>query len=289
MVAFDGLFREIEASVFDASSLSESDLRIALKRYKTIDRIQERLTEHRNRYVPEYSLSRQITTTQLNNYYYWLTTYVIFYAGFNADTVTKKLPHIYKHFSDYLEVSTRNRDAVLSDAARDPDVIHNKNKLIACCENAKILGHIAEQHGGDFGDFIDSLLFDTLDNKMRSIRSLRCFDRFASVTACHFLTEIGKPVIKPDRVIRRLFKRLGLLDSDSAHNSNIRKSIEIGDRFVNATGEPHRYVDIIMVMHGQERNEELGISRGMCLDDPDCFRCRARNMCRYKPNSSRTC
>lgn len=91
------------------------------------------------------------------------------------------------------------------------------------------------------------------------------------------MTDIGLNVLKPDRVICRLFHRLGLLDNEN----QLLKSIMEGRRFAAATGLPIRYVDIVLVVFGQVASPELGIAKGVCLKAPRCDLCSVRQHCRF--------
>jgi len=105
--------------------------------------------------------------------------------------------------------------------------------------------------------------------------------RFAGlgpITTYHVLTDIGLRVIKPDRVICRIFKRLGLIESEE----QLLKTVIQGRKFADATGLPIRYIDIVFVSYGQVQSQEFGLSRGICLEkNPLCSACGATAHCRY--------
>ncbi|WP_094226858.1 hypothetical protein [Methanolobus psychrotolerans] len=61
------------------------------------------------------------------------------------------------------------------------------------------------------------------------------------------MTEIGLPVLKPDRVITRIFKRIGLIESED----QLLKTVIHGRKFSQETGLPIRYIDIIFAIYGQ--------------------------------------
>jgi DNA-3-methyladenine glycosylase I len=96
------------------------------------------------------------------------------------------------------------------------------------------------------------------------------------ITTYHFLTDIGSPVIKPDRVICRIFQRLGLIDNEG----QLLKTVIQGRKFAEATGQPIRYIDIIFVAYGQMQSKEFGIEHGICLEkNPACSLCDAKRFC----------
>ncbi len=104
------------------------------------------------------------------------------------------------------------------------------------------------------------------------------------ITTYHFLTDIGMPVLKPDRVVTRIFTRLGLVEQDAGPLSIIHE----GKKFAEATGLPIRYVDIVFVAYGQVQTKEIGLERGICLEiNPSCSVCGAARYCDYYTGSRR--
>jgi len=89
------------------------------------------------------------------------------------------------------------------------------------------------------------------------------------------VTDIGLNVSKPDRVIGRLVHRLGLLESEE----QIFKAILEGRSFAEATGLPIRYIDIVLVVFGQIASPQVGISKGVCLNEPRCGVCAIKTQC----------
>lgn len=89
------------------------------------------------------------------------------------------------------------------------------------------------------------------------------FYGLGKVTSFHFLIDIGKPVLKPDRVICRVFERLGLIEN----REQLLEAVLQGRKFAEATGYPIRYIDIVFVAYGQVKSSEYGIDRGICLEE----------------------
>jgi DNA-3-methyladenine glycosylase I len=102
------------------------------------------------------------------------------------------------------------------------------------------------------------------------------FQYLGEVTVYHFLTELGLDVLKPDRVICRIFRRLGLIERED----QILKTVIQGRKFREATGLPMRYIDIVFVAYGQAQSLEFGLDRGICLTKPRCSVCGLRDFCR---------
>lgn len=131
---------------------------------------------------------------------------------------------------------------------RDPNMIRHRRKIEACIANAREFDALLKQHGS-FSKYLES--FGCLREEA-TIKKLRAdlMDRsryLGKITSYHFLTELGLDVIKPDRVICRVFERLGLIDA----RKNIDQAVEVGRRIAGATGYPTRYVDAVLVKYGQ--------------------------------------
>jgi DNA-3-methyladenine glycosylase I len=202
---------------------------------------------------------RAIETQTFTDAKYWrLLVDVIFYSGFRASTVTARLPAIHEHLDDYVRVAEFG-EAEITRVLQDRRAIRHRAKIEACVENARTFERLVSQHKG-FGGYVDSfqprgslenllLLKEDLDGRFRGL---------GPVTAYHFLTDIGLPVLKPDRVILRIFERLGLIE----HDQQLLKSVIHGRKFAEATREPIRYVDIVLVAYGQLSTPELGLRSG---------------------------
>ena len=213
-----------------------------------------------------------------DNDYYWILVYVIFYAGFRASTVNAKLNSICKHLQDYETVADYD-DNKLDQILADPGMIKNRLKIQACIENARVFKSILSEYGS-FQAYIDSFSpAASFENLMVLKEELEYrFKGLGRVTTYHFLTEIGLPVLKPDRVICRIFQRLGLIESAE----QLLKTIIQGRKFAQATGHPIRYIDIVFVAYGQVKSPEFGLATGICLErDPLCSICGIRNYCNY--------
>ncbi len=96
------------------------------------------------------------------------------------------------------------------------------------------------------------------------------------------MTDIGLPVLKPDRVMCRIFKRLGLLENEN----QLLKTVIQGRKFAEATDLPIRYIDIVFVAYGQVKSEELGLIEGICLKNPRCYECSIQEYCEFLPKNT---
>lgn len=103
------------------------------------------------------------------------------------------------------------------------------------------------------------------------------FNYLGNITVYHFLTDIGLPVLKLDRVITRIFKRLGLIENEK----QLLKTVIQGRKFAEATKLPIRYIDIIFVRYGQQGESKFfSMIDGICLEKyPKCNFCGATEYC----------
>ena len=215
---------------------------------------------------------------------FWVLVYVAFFSGMRASTVSKKLPAIKTYLHDFKKVrnyTEKEIDQILN----DPNTIHHKTKIKACIYNAKEFYNIINEYGS-FSKYIDS--FGSLINETNikaQIADLRVRFRYLGErTVYHFLTDLGFNVLKPDRVVCRIFERLGLID----RKDNIIQAVEVGKTIAVATGYPIRCVDIIFVKYGQ-MGEDLflgeplfGLRDGICFEkNPKCFVCRIKQYCNF--------
>lgn len=160
----------------------------------------------------------------------------------------------------------------------DSEIIHNKRKITACVRNAITFNNIINEFAS-FANYLES--FGNLNNRdvLGNLRNdlITKFDFLGNITAYHLMLDLGLKVWKPDRVICRILKRLGLLKNPN----DIDRAVELGKEIAEQVGEPIRYIDIIFVKYGQQGNEQpFGLQNGICLEkNPRCEMCGIREYC----------
>ncbi len=208
---------------------------------------------------------------------------VVFYSGMRAATVDARMPAIHRHFADFRKIAQFG-GADIERMLNDESMLRHRSKIEACIQNAKLMQNIVEQHGS-FASYISTFDIDTSCETAASFENLLLLKgeleaRFAylgSVTVYHFLTDLGLPVLKPDLVIARIFRRLGLVEYEGQN----LKTVIHGRKFAKATGLPIRYIDIVLVAYGQVRSDWIGIDRGICLKEPRCKLCNLTDICQF--------
>lgn len=201
---------------------------------------------------------------------------IVFYSGMKAATVTNRLPAIYEYLGDYKKAIHLDSQKMLNDNR----IICNKKKILGCIANAKEFDKIIKQYGSfsnylrSFGNLDDLEILDRIKSDFK-----KRFEYIGKITTYHLMTELGLNVLKPDRVICRIFERLGFIQN----KDDITGAVEVGRKIAEATKQPIRYVDIIFVKYGQEGNEEgFGLKDGgICLDKPRCDQCSITRYCNY--------
>jgi len=207
---------------------------------------------------------------------------IIFYSGFRAATVSAKADLICNYFPDYEIVSSYTEDKI-KEILANPNMIRNKRKVTACIDNAKVFKSIVNNYGS-FQAYIDGFAArDSFENLILLKEELEyLFNGLGRITTYHFLTDIGMEVLKPDRVIGRIFQRLVLIENPE----QLLKTIIQGRKFAQSTGYPIRYIDIVFVSYGQMESQELGLTSGICLEhNPLCTSCGVTDYCNYYKQS----
>jgi len=209
--------------------------------------------------------------------YFEMLVLIIFYSGFRASTVESKEKIILGHLSNYTKVALYS-ETDLEHILSDSEMIKNERKIISCINNAKVFRDIVNEFGS-FQNYIDSFdVNSSFDNLILLKEELEYrFDYLGGVTVYHFLTDLGFNVLKPDRVILRIFKRLGLIESEK----QLLKAVVVGRQIAKETGFPIRYIDIILVKYGQQGESHMfGIKDGICLEkNPKCLVCQLTKYC----------
>jgi len=219
---------------------------------------------------------KHIKHTNLSNQdYFNVLVKVIFYSGYKASEVDKVMPAIVRTFNNFEKVANFAEDDLYDIIGKD-EIINNRKKLQAIVDNAKTFTQIIKQHGS-IERFIKDFDATASDEKLfKLVEALqRTFVYLGPITVYHFLTDIGFRVLKPDRVIMRIFYRLGFIPSEKHY----LEAIFVGRKFAEATGYPIRYIDIILVSYGQL---DLANLTSICTTlNPKCHRCGVKAYCLY--------
>ncbi len=187
------VFQQLEDSLIEYDSA-----------HRSADQIRAELDQYKN------YAGRKLTDAE----YYSILVYVTFYSGFRAATVSERHEAIDQWFGDYRRVADYDREQ-LAEILHDPGMIRNQRKIDACVANAQVIRDLIGQHGS-LARYISSFgVSDSFENLLLLKEELQGrFHYLGEITVYHFLTDIGMPVLKPDRVIGRIFRRLGLTEHE---------------------------------------------------------------------------
>jgi DNA-3-methyladenine glycosylase I len=225
--------------------------------------------------------------------YFRQMVHVVFYSGMRAATVTEALPVIDRHFDNYSIVADYGDQAVAV-IMSDTKMLKHEGKIRACVQNAKeFVNVVSDPSFSSFAAYLRSFA------NVRDLRAdmMRRFHFLGKITSFHYLMEIGYPLVKPDRVVSRMFSRLGLVeglpdptyhpDPSKLSEEQLWQIVDAGAQIADATCRPIRYVDLVFVAYGQVKGQDPnGLSQGICLDqNPKCYLCGVRDYCQYAPKT----
>lgn len=263
MTDYIKIFNDIETGLLDYGSqrLPKNEIQLNLNKFKDFE-----------------------TRILSDDQYFEIMVFVAFYSGFKAATVTSRRDVIKSHFPSVDVAANYTQDDV-DRILSDKQMIKHRGKVESCISNAMQIRYLSKKHGS-FKDYIESFnAKESFENLILLKEDLEGkFSYLGGITAYHFLTDIGMPVLKPDRVICRIFKRLGLIESES----QLLKTVILGRKFSIENNLPIRYIDIVLVAYGQVESKEFGIDKGICLEQPRCEICKLKSYCLHHSLTSQT-
>lgn len=218
----------------------------------------------------------------LDEYYFDKLIIIPFYSGFRATIVDDKVERIKHYFPDYQKVSNYGEHET-KEIMKDVEMIKHRGKIEGCIQNACAFKEIIKKYGS-FQHYVNS--FETensFENLMLFKEEIECkFKYLGATTSYHFMTDIGLPVLKPDRVITRMFKNFGLIENEK----QLLKTVIQGRKMSEAVGYPMRAVDIILIKYGQVgKNDDFKLDGGICLlKNPKCHICGVKEFCHLNQN-----
>jgi DNA-3-methyladenine glycosylase I len=224
----------------------------------------------------EFSSFKDLTFSEkTDDWYFDDLKFIAFYSGFKAETVTNKTEIINKHFPNYKTVAKYGEKEIAKIMA-DKEMIKHPGKIQGVINNAKIFVELVKEYGSIHKYLVSLKPDENLETFYKEIR--KKFSYLGEITAFHFMLEIGLNCVKPDRVLVRIFKRLGLIEKDK----QFWLLIEHARKFAEATGHPIRYIDAIFVIYGQEGEHEI------CLENkPKCNLCQLQPYCEYYKSNNK--
>ncbi len=209
--------------------------------------------------------------------YYEILVRSVFYSGFRAATVMARLAVLQEHFPSPAVVAGYGPEQIAAILA-DPRMIRNRRKIMCCVQIAGQMVATIQQHGS-FHAYLQSFAVDPEFEGLMRLHEDLCIglDGIDEAGAFHFMMDVGLPVLKPDRVVLRVFTRLGIIPSEDHQLA----AVMAGRHLATGMNEPIRFFDALVMAFGQESFPEFGIRRGICLGTPRCDACTLHEHCHY--------
>lgn len=216
---------------------------------------------------------------------FWMLTYVLFFnMGKKASMIEKKLPLLKKYLYGVEKLSHMNSKQI-------EDIINHTGfpkQVRWCADNSKVFYSLIKNYGSFNNYLVEEFnIRDTLcSNAQLQKLYITLKEKFIGIgetAGWHFLTELGFFTLKPDKVIRRIFYRIGLIENES----DLDASITVGREMSKQLNIPIRYIDIIFVKYGQVgQSDLLGTIDGICTENnPKCNICELKSICKYYKES----
>jgi len=208
----------------------------------------------------EYYRKLDCTSWDDNDFFEVLTGAV--FTGIKEDIIESKWSAIKTAFSnfDFRKVAKYNEKDIKK-LENNPDIIKHKGRIRATVNNAKKMEEIVREHGS-FLNYINS--FKNPDDLIADLQEQ--FDFIGGVNVFEFLKELGLPFIKPERQVKKVFLRLGLINEETSED----KILKIGKSIAKAVKERPCVVDWVIWSFGRDICKKI---------NPDCEQCHLTHLC----------
>jgi len=202
---------------------------------------------------------------------FWKLTQAIYFGtGFAANQIERfVIPQASMEFANYSEIAKLSK----SDKEAIVKRIGYSRPTRWCISNAKRFVDLIEEYGS-FERYIETFS----DIEYLAIDLQNRFAGIGKLSSLHFMVMIGLETIKPDRVICRIFYRIGLV----LDQNNIQQVRKVATRISNVTGLSSERIDIVLVKYGAKGDSDmLGTSNGICKSTkPLCSQCSISLFCK---------
>mgnify|MGYP001323114889 CR=1 FL=1 len=204
---------------------------------------------------------------------------VILSSGFNASIVKNMWDQLKTEFNDFdFTVLKDWGPEKIEILMKNEKVIRNKNKIRAIIHNAKVFNNLIHKHQG-FNKFLQ----ENKDPELLFISIRDSFYFLGSITTFDFLKRIGLNYIKPDIHVRRLFHRLGWIDSMKETNKNLSTIFKIAEYISTETGFNLNYIDGVFWLFCSGYKEVM--TGPICCAIPKCTECYVKH-CKYRKENN---
>jgi DNA-3-methyladenine glycosylase I len=148
------------------------------------------------------------------------------FSGIRNNIIESRWSAISNAFSnfDFQKVAKYGKSD-LNKLLNNPEIIRHKPRLKATISNAKKMVEIVKQYGS-FKNYLNS--FPSIDSLVEKLQGYHGgFKGIGETNVYEFVKEIGLPFLKPNRNVKRVFLRLGLINKKASQEEIIKVGIQM--------------------------------------------------------------
>ena len=168
------------------------------------------------------------------------------FTGIRNNVIQERWPAITKAFSNFdIHRVAKYTEKDVKRLMKNKKIIRHEGRIKATISNAKKMQEIIREYGS-FADYINS--FEKLDELIEKLQGYYGgFKWIGEVNTYEFAKEIGLPFIKPDKQIRRVFLKFGLIDEKASPE----EIVQVGKTMAKAVNEKPAVVDCVIWNFGK--------------------------------------
>ena len=183
------------------------------------------------------------------------------FTGIREEIIESKWSAIKAAFSNFdFKKVARYGEKDFAKLMNNSDIIRHKGRIKATITNARKMKEIVKEYSS-FLYYVNS--FQKSDDLIADLQEQ--FDFIGEINVYEVLKEFGMPYIKPERQIKKVFVRLGLISEKASED----KILKIGKSIAKAVKERPCTVDWVIWSFGRE----------ICKIKPDCTKCSLTHLC----------
>lgn len=208
-----------------------------------------------------------------DSFFFEKMCYCVFVSGFRSEQIRKRYNILRTLFANYnINKVAKFSEDKIKELMKNPGMIKNEKKIRACVSNAREMLEIVKQFGS-FANYVKSFG----DNKIELKKDLiKRFGFISRITVYDYLKEIGIDSIKPDVHVRRIFHRLGFIDSDDETDKTIEAVDKVANEMSKTIKEKLSVIDLVFWKYGESK---------ICTkNNPLCSECKLTKFCQYYKN-----
>ena len=189
----------------------------------------------------DYYRTLDITALSDNDFFKHLARAI--FTGIRNNVIQERWPAITKAFLNFdIHRVAKYTEKDVKKLMKNKKIIRHEGRIRATISNAKKMKEIIREYGS-FADYINS--FEKLDELIGKLSEE--FEFIGEVNVYEFAKETGLPFIKPDKQIRRVFLKFGLIDEKASSE----EVVKVGKTMAKAVNEKPAVVDCVIWNFGK--------------------------------------